>query len=127
VKPNNEASLKSVQSSIQPDGQFIHPVIRLFTATLNPSIYNNPKSVPSSRRTVFFCGWVCFCGSSSGTADTTHRATLNPSRHPAGLFFLGGFVFVAAAVVGQTQHRDIDFLGGFVFVAFGEPTVGVNF
>ncbi len=41
--------------------------------------------------------------------------------------FLGGFVFVAAAVVGQTQHRDIDFLGGFVFVAFGEPTVGVSF
>ncbi len=42
LKSNNEASLKSVQSSIQPDGQFIHPVIRLFTATLNPSIYNNP-------------------------------------------------------------------------------------
>jgi hypothetical protein len=37
LKPNNEASLESVQSSIQPDGQFIHPVIRLFTATLNPS------------------------------------------------------------------------------------------
>jgi hypothetical protein len=37
LKPNNEASLKSVQSSIQPDSQFIHPVIRLFTATLNPS------------------------------------------------------------------------------------------
>jgi hypothetical protein len=83
-----------VQSSVQPDGQFIHPVIRLFTATLNPSIYNNPKSVLSSRRTVFF---------------------------------LGGFVFVAAAVVVQTQHTDIDFLGGLVFVAFGEPSVGVSF
>jgi hypothetical protein len=71
VKPNNEASLKSMQSSIQPDGQFIHPVIRLFTATLNPSIYNNPKFVPSSRRTVFF---------------------------------LGGFVFVGATAVAQTQH-----------------------
>jgi hypothetical protein len=47
LKPNNEASLKSVQSSI-------HPVIRLFTATLNPSIYNNPKFVPSSGQTVFF-------------------------------------------------------------------------
>jgi hypothetical protein len=33
------------------------------------------------------------------------------------VFFLGGFVFVAAAVVAQTQHRDRDFLGGFVFVA----------
>jgi hypothetical protein len=42
-------------------------------------------------------------------------------------FFSGGFVFVAAAVVGQTQHTDIDFLGGFVFVAFGEPSVGVSF
>jgi hypothetical protein len=70
VKLNNEASLKSVQSSIQPDGQFIHPVIRLFTATLNPSIYNNSKSIP------LFFGWVCFCGSNSGSADTTHRATL---------------------------------------------------
>jgi hypothetical protein len=60
-----------VQSSVQPDGQFIHLVIRLFTATLNPSIYNNPKSVPSFRRTVFF---------------------------------LGGFVFVGAAAVAQTQH-----------------------
>ncbi len=29
---DNEASLKFVQSSIQPDGQFIHPVIHLFTA-----------------------------------------------------------------------------------------------
>ncbi len=38
--------------------------------------------------------------------------------------FLGGFVFVAAVVVVQTQHTDIDFLGGFVFVAFGEPSVG---
>jgi hypothetical protein len=73
LKPNNEASLKSVQSSIQPDGQFIHPVIRLFTATLNSSIYSNPKSVPSSRRTVFF---------------------------------LGGFVFVGAAAVAQTQHTE---------------------
>jgi hypothetical protein len=70
---------------------------------------------------------VGLCGSSSGSADTTHRTTLNPSRHPAGLFFLGGFVFVAAAVVVQTQHTDIDFLGGFVFVAFGELSVGVSF
>jgi FtsH-binding integral membrane protein len=84
LKPNNEASLKSVQSSIQPDGQFILPIIRLFTATLNLSSYSNLKSVPSSRWTVFF---------------------------------LGGFVFVAAVVVAQTQHRDKDFLGGFVFVA----------
>ncbi len=94
ILTNNETSLKSMQSSIQSDGQFIHPVIRLFTATLNPSIYNNPKSVLSSRRTVFF---------------------------------LGGFVFVAATVVVQTQHTDIDFLGGLVFVAFGEPNVGVSF
>jgi hypothetical protein len=43
------------------------------------------------------------------------------------VFFLGGFVFVAAAVVVQTQHTDIDSLGGFVFVAFGEPSVGVSF
>jgi len=34
---------------------------------------------------------------------------------------------VAAAVVVQTQHTDIDFLGGFVFVAFGERSVGVSF
>jgi hypothetical protein len=57
---NNETSFKSVQSSIQPDGQFIHPVIRLFTTTLNPFIYNNPKSVPSSRWTVFFLGGFVF-------------------------------------------------------------------
>jgi hypothetical protein len=62
-----------MQSSIQSDGQFIHPVIRLFTATLNSSIYNNPKSILSSGRTVFF---------------------------------LGGFVFVAAASVAQTQHTE---------------------
>jgi hypothetical protein len=45
----------------------------------------------------------------------------------AGLFFLGGFVFVAATVVMQTQNTVIDFLGGFVLVAFGEPNAGVNF
>jgi hypothetical protein len=44
LKPNNEASLKSVQSSIQPDDQFIHPVIRLFTATLNPSRHSDGPS-----------------------------------------------------------------------------------
>jgi hypothetical protein len=69
----NEWIRPSVSLSIQPDGQFIHPVIRLFTATLNPSIYNNPRSVPSYSRTVFF---------------------------------LGGFVFVAVAVVTQTQHTE---------------------
>ncbi len=43
LKPNNEASL-NVQSSIQPDGQFIHPVIRLFTATLNLSRHRDGPS-----------------------------------------------------------------------------------
>jgi hypothetical protein len=75
VKPNNEASLKSVQSSIQPDGQFIHPVIRLFTATLNPS--RRPDG-PS-----FFLGGFVFCGSSSSDSeDTTHRATFKRFGRP---------------------------------------------
>jgi hypothetical protein len=39
------------------------------------------------------------------SVGTTHRATFNPSRHPARRFFLGGFVFVV----------------------FGEPTVEVDF
>jgi hypothetical protein len=82
IRANNEASLKSIQSSIQLDSKFIHPVIRLFTATLNSSIYNNSKFVPSSRRTVFFFGWVCFCGSSSSSADTTHRAPLKRFGSP---------------------------------------------
>jgi hypothetical protein len=47
----NEASPKVVPRSIQPDGHFIHPVIRLFTATLNPS--RRPAGP-------FFFGWVCF-------------------------------------------------------------------
>ncbi len=68
-----------------------------------------------------------FLWRNSGSANTTHRATFNPSRHPAELFFLGGFVFVVAIMVVQTQHTNIDFLGGFVFVAFGEPSVGVSF
>ncbi len=118
----------SVPSSIQPDEQFIHPIIRLFTVTLNPSIYSNPRSVLSSSLTVFFFGWVCFCGSSSGStdttqrqrffewvcccgsnsgsADTTHRATLNPSRHPAGLFFFGWVCFCGSnSGSADTTHR----------------------
>ncbi len=61
-------------------------------------------------------------------AQTQH--TEQPLIYPVirpDYFFLGGFVFVAAAMVVQTQHTDIDFLGGFVFVAFGEPSVGVSF
>jgi hypothetical protein len=73
LNPCSHPSSRTTSSSIQSDDQFIHPVIRLFTATLNPSIYNNPKSVPSSRRTVFF---------------------------------LGGFVFVGATAVAQTQHTE---------------------
>ncbi len=127
LKSNNEASLKSVHSSIQLDGQFIHLVIRLFTATLNPSIYSNPKSVPSSRWTVFFLGGFVFVAVVV-VAQTQHRDK----------DFLGGFVFVAVAMVAQTQHIEQPlihpvirpncfFLGGFVFVAFGEPSVGVSF
>jgi len=78
LKPNNEASLKSVQSSIQPDGLFIHPVIRLFTATLNPSIYSSPKFVPSSRRTIFFLGGFVFVATAS-VAQTQH--TKQPLIH----------------------------------------------
>jgi hypothetical protein len=95
LKPNNEASLKSVQSSIQSDGQFIHPVIRLFTATFNSSIYSNPKSVPSSKRTVFFLGGFVFVATVM-VAQTQHR-----DRD-----FLSGFVFVAATTVAQTQHTE---------------------
>jgi hypothetical protein len=62
----------------------VHPAGRTAHPSRHPSIYSNPRSVPSSSRTVFF---------------------------------LGGFVFVVAAVVAQTQHRDKDFLSGFVFVA----------
>jgi hypothetical protein len=116
-----------VHSSIQLDGQFIHLVIRLFTATLNPSIYSNPKSVPSSRWTVFFLGGFVFVAVVV-VAQTQHRDK----------DFLGGFVFVAVAMVAQTQHIEQPlihpvirpncfFLGGFVFVAFGEPSVGVSF
>jgi hypothetical protein len=36
---------------------------------------------------------------------TTHGATLNPSRHPAGWFFLGGFVFV----VFSKPTMEVDF------------------
>jgi len=73
----NEASLKFVPRSIWLDGQFIHPVIRLFTATLNPSRHPTGLS--------FF--WMgLFCGSSS--------------------VFLGGFVFVTTAVVAQTQQTE---------------------
>ncbi len=73
-----EVDPKVVPLSIQANGQLSsnpssvylqQPLICLFIATLNPSIYSNPKSAPSSRRTVFF---------------------------------LGGFVFVAAAVVART-------------------------
>ncbi len=51
-----------------------------------PSSRMDSSSIPSSSRTVFFLGgfvlwqqqcffgWVCFCGSSSGSADTTQRA-----------------------------------------------------
>jgi hypothetical protein len=86
VKPNNEASLKSMQSSIQPDGQFIHPVIRLFTATLNPFIYSNPKSASSSRRTVFFLGGF-FIRMLNEAAPEPVRPVIRPCRpsvHPSG-------------------------------------------
>ncbi len=119
IRANNEASLKSMQSSIQPDGQFVHPVIRLFTATLNPS--RRPDG-PS-----FFLGGFVFVGAAAVPQTQHTKQPLIPPVIRPDCFFLGGFVFVAAAVVGQTQHRDIDFLGGFVFVAFGEPTVGVSF
>jgi hypothetical protein len=70
-----------MSESVRP---IVHPRGRTIHSSCHPSIYSNPRSIPSSSRTVFF---------------------------------LGGFVFVAAAVVVQTQHRDRDFLSGFVFVA----------
>jgi hypothetical protein len=69
-----------MQSSIQSDGQFIHPVIRLFTATLNPSIYyhccchkNKPTQKKQSGR---MTGWIkgcsvcCVCATAAATTKT---------------------------------------------------------
>jgi hypothetical protein len=94
-----------VQSSVQPDGQFI----RLFTATLNSSIYSNPKSVPSSGGFVFVAtATVAQTQNNEASLKSVQSsvqpdgqfirlftATLNPSRHPDGpsFFWVGLFLW----------------------------------
>jgi hypothetical protein len=72
---------------------------------------------------------VCFeyTTKRKGSADTTHRATLNPSRHPAGLYFFGWVCFSGSSSGRANTTQRHRFLGGFVFLAFGEPSVGVSF
>ncbi len=89
--PSNRTASSSIPSSVYLQ----QPLIRLLTATLNSSIYNNPKSVPSSRRTTFFLGGFVF------VATTVVAQTQHKDRD-----FLSGFVFVAAATVAQTQHTE---------------------
>jgi hypothetical protein len=78
----------SIRPIVHPAGRTVHPSRHLF-------IYNNPKSVSSSSRTVFFLGGFVFVATSV-VAQTQHRDK----------DFLSGFVFVTVAAVAQTQHTE---------------------